>query len=382
MKRSLWPAIIVILVLGCRQGPKPPDPPPAPQVTGQTIAFETSAPQLAHLEIEAAQPRQASAFPIYGRLTWDDDVTVRVFSPVGGRVLGLEADIGQAVAADAVLARLASPDYGQVQADVQRATADLALSETTFERTRDLFEHGAAPRKDLESAVADDEKAVSELERAQAQLAALSRGPTDAVDGVYLLRSPLPGLIVERNLTPGQLVRPDLMLANLPQYTSPLFVVTDPTRLWLFLDVTELDANVLRVGQKVRVHTPAYPERTFEGRLDLIGSSLDPATRTLKVRALVDNSEQLLKAEMYVTADVVGDSETGVDVSAKAVFLRDNQYYVFVEEEPGRFERRPVTLGPEDSGMIAVVGGIVPGQRVVTEGSLLLQAILEGGGDS
>jgi len=377
-----WPALLLLSLLpllpGCQQKRAEIAPPPAPRVAGESVSFDGSAPQLAHITAESAQPRPTATVPIYGRLAWDEDVTVRIFSPVAGRVLGLQADVGDRVAGETVLARLASPDYGQAQADVQTAKSDVALTAKTVERARELFAHGAAAGKDLEAAEADSAKAASELQRAQAQHSALSRGQTDTVDGVYLLRTPLAGVVVERNLTPGQFLRSDLVLANAPQYTNPQFVVTDPTRLWLYLDVTDLDAASFQLGRAVLIHTPAYPDRVFRGKLDLIGQALDPSTRTLKVRALVENPDRLLKAEMYVTAEVVGDSAAGVEVSAKAVFLRHDQYYVFVEAAPGEFERRAVKLGSESGGRIALEEGVTPGQKVVIEGSLLLQAILDG----
>src|SRR5262249_30766548 len=146
---------------------------------------------------------------------------------------------------------------------------------------------------------------------------------TNSIPGIYDLCSPLSGTVVEKNITPGQQVRSDQMLANVPQFVNPLFVVTDPSRLWLFLDVNELDVTTLRPSQEVLIHTRAFPEKTFHGRLEIIGGGLDAATRTVKVRCHVDNSEKLLCAEMYVTVDVAAGIAAGVDVAIKAVFLRN-----------------------------------------------------------
>jgi cobalt-zinc-cadmium efflux system membrane fusion protein len=231
----------------------------------------------------------------------------------------------------------------------------------------------------VEAAVADYQKAVSEQQRALGQLLALSQGNTNAVDSIYRLRAPISGMVVDKNLTLGQQIRPDLMLANAQQFVNPLFVVTDPHKLWLFLDVTELDAVTLKPGQEIRVHTKAYPDRVFVGRLERIGEALDPSTRTIKARVVLDNPDSLLKAEMYITAEVMIDGVNGVDIPSKAVFLRDNQYCVFIEEAPGKFVRRAVKLGRENGGIINVISGLSVGQRVVTEGSLLLQEILKNG---
>jgi len=192
-----------------------------------------------------------------------------------------------------------------------------------------------------------------------------------------LLPSPLDGVLVERNLTSGQEVRPDQMLANVPQFTAPLFVVTDPRKLWVWLDVTELHLPLVRKGQELRVRTKAFPDKIFSGRLELIGDSLDPTTRTVRARGTVDNPEQLLKAELYVTVDVPDAVPKSIQVPSKAVFLRENQHYVFVEKSPGQYVRQPVKLGREREGKVAILEGLAPRQHLVTEGCLLLQSLMD-----
>ena len=168
------------------------------------------------------------------------------------------------------------------------------------------------------------------------------------------------------------------MLANAQPFFNPQFVVTDPTRLWLFLDVSELDVTRLTPGREISLRTPAYPDKVFSGHLEIIGRELDPATRTIKARCLVDNGEDLLRAEMYVTVDVAANGPAGVNVPTKALFLQGAQNCVFVETAPGEFTRRFVKLGGENDSRTAIMDGISPGERVVAEGGLLLESILEG----
>ena len=317
------------------------------------------------------------ALGLSGRLAWDDDVTVRVFSPVSGRVAEVSAKTNSQVQKGDVLASLRSPDYGQAQSDAQKARSDLALAEHSRARLRDLLEHGAAAEKDVEAADADYAKARSEYRRAEAQLQALSLGHDDDAPGTYELRSPVDGTVVERNVSSGQQIRPDQMLANAPQFVNPLFVITDPTKLWLFLDVTEADVASLAPGQDVTVRARALPDKVFHARIETIGGGLDPTTRTIKVRCLLDNSTALLRAEMYVSADVAAPTAANVDVSTKAVFLKESEHYVFVESAPGQFQRRPVKLGLETNGRSVIVAGLSAGEQVVTDGCLLLEAMLE-----
>ncbi len=369
--------VLSALLLGCHAQKKSSEA-LEPKVEGEKISLPEGSAQRNALTVEAAQPRQVTTISLTGRLIWNDEATVRVFTPVAGRVTAISVNLGQAVAAGDVLAKIASPDFGQAQADARKAAADLVLAERNLARLRELLDHGAAARKDLEAAEDAFASAQSEKQRATSRLKFYC-GAEDLADQMFPLKAPLGGVVVEKNLNPGQEVRADQMLANAPNFFAPLFVISDPTQLWLLLDVTEQDITALKPGQAIHIHSKAYPDQEFPGKLEVIGDALDPATRTVKVRGAIPNPNRLLKAEMYVTADVVTDGRAGLDISAKAVFLKDNKPYVFVEQAPGQYERRPVKLGSEINGKISVLEGLHEGQRVVTEGCLLLQTLLESG---
>ena len=182
--------------------------------------------------------------------------------------------------------------------------------------------------------------------------------------------------MVKSSVTPGQEVRPDQMLANIPQITAPLFVVTDPTKLWVWLDVTEMHLPLVHKGMELTIRSKAFPGQAFPGRLDLIGDSLDPTTRTVRARGSVDDA-RLLKAELYVTVEIPDVVPTSLQVPSKAVFLRENQYYLFLETGVGQFQRHAVKVGSEREGKVAILEGLKTGQRLVTEGCLLLQSLMD-----
>ena len=370
----------VLLGAGCSKEPSAPPAPPEPKVEGQRVVFEPGAPQLASIGVEAAEPRSLAVTHLTGRLYWNDKTTVRVFTPVIGQVASVRADIGQAVAQGTPLAEIISPDYGQALADARTADGSLSAAQRAFTRAKDLFEHGALAAKDVEAAEAAFVAASAEHDRAASRLS-LYGGRTDEHGAAFILRSPIAGVVVDRNINPGQEVRNDQMLANAPSLFAPLFVVSDPTVLWLQLDASEADIAMLQPGQKLVVRARAFPDREFEGVVDKIGESMDPNTRAAVVRGVVQNPDKVLKAEMYVLVDVVRDAskvaQAGVEISSKAIFMADNQNYLFVESAPGQFERRKVTVGVEKDGKIPVTEGVSAGQKVVTEGALLLQSIVD-----
>lgn len=352
-----------------------------PQVVSNAVVFARQSPQLAALKAEPATPSRGTLLRLNGRLIWDELATVRVFAPWAGRVVRIQADSGTRVEAGDELALLASPDYGQAQADALRATSDLAQSVKTLARLKDLEAHGAAARKDLEAAEADHDRAEAELQRASARLA-LYGGKAQAVDQMVALRSPVAGYVVERNLNPGQEVRTDQMLANVDRVAAPLFVISDPERLWVQIDATEYDLPHLKTGQVIRIRSQVYPDEVFEGKLEVVQDALDPVSHMVRVRGSVPNASRRLKSEMYVTVEIQTEAPAGVDVAASAVFLRDERHYVYMEVEPGRYLRREVQVGPERNGRILILNPLGEGVRVVQEGALLLEGIYQNGKSS
>jgi cobalt-zinc-cadmium efflux system membrane fusion protein len=366
---------LCLMLAGCHPAKNEPEVPEA-KVNGDTVIMATNSPQLAALTIEPVGAEQPAFVPLTGRLVWDEDATVRVFTPFAGIVRKLFVDLNQPVTKDMPLAEIQSPDFAQAQSEARKAASDLRRANQNLTRLRDLFEHGAAPRKDLESSEADYASAQAEQDRAETRLA-IYGSTTTSTNQSFLLPSPLTGILVERNVTPGQEVRPDQMLANMPQFTAPLFVVTDPSRLWIQIDATELDLPHLRPGRELTFNSRAFPGQVFTGRVDTVSEFIDSNTRTIKVRGTVDNAARLLKAEMFVSVTLPDGQTPGASVPAKAVFLNGDKHYVFVEEQPGQFARREVQIGPEQNGRVLIMAGAQLGQRVVTDGCILLQQLLK-----
>ncbi len=170
------------------------------------------------------------------------------------------------------------------------------------------------------------------------------------------------------------------MLAQDPRLFAPLFVVTEPSQLWIQLEASEADLAKLQRGQELVVRAAAFPTRTFAGRVEVIPDTLDPVKRTINIRGSVENPDRLLKAEMFVEAEVATKAgvATGADVPKGAVFGKNGEKgYVFLEETPGAYERREVKVGSEHDGRVVIEEGLAPGQRVVTQGCLLLNKVLQ-----
>jgi len=369
-------ASFCVLSGACHRERSSKSPVPEPTVAGEYVVIPTNSPQLGSLTIERARYVTHGSLPLAGRLMWNEDATVRVFTPFAGKVERILVEVNQAITNGQSLAEVLSGEFGQALAEARKAESDFRRTDRALNRLRDLAQHGAAPQKDLESAEADFQSAQAEKDRAHSRLTMYGANET-ALGNSFLLPSPLTGVVVERNVTPGQEVRPDQMLANMPQFTAPLFVVTDPTRLWIQIDATEIEVPRFRPGCQFTFTTRAFPEKVFKGIVSMVSEFIDPATRTVKIRGTVENSERLLKAEMFVSVNLPADDAPAATVPSKAVFLNGEKHFVFVQGNPGTFERKEVKIGSEQEGRIPIIAGLQPGEQVVTEGCILLQQVLK-----
>lgn len=347
-----------------------------PLVEGNRIIFSQDSAQLGAIETEAAKPAGARLLRLPGRLAWDEDRTVRIFPAFAGRVVKIFVKPGDTVASGQMLARLASPDFGQAEADARKAASDFALAQKTLARVRELAAGGVAPQRELQAAESEYARAETELVRASGRVRLYGGG--HSIDNSFALTTPIAGTVVERNINPGQELRPDLMLGN----GAPVFVITDPSRLWVFLDANERDLPYLKAGETIALRSDAYPGKVFPARIESISHFVDPQTRTIKIRGALSNPADELKGEMYVTAELEIAPAAGVVVPAKAVFLQGSTHFVFIEEERGRYLRTEVQTGTESAGSLTVTGGLVPGQRVVVDGNLFLQQVFRSRGVS
>ena len=361
-------ALAVLMLAGCgdRSAPAAENtPPPAPSVQGNQIRFSPDHPQLKLLNVVAATTGRSVRVELPARLVWNEERTQRLYAPFAGRVTDIKADVGTSVKSGDLLALLASPDFGIAQADTAKAQADVSFSRKNLQRQRELFEAGIIARKDLEQAEADSARSQAEASRAGARTSMYGGGA--GVDQRFGLRSGIAGVVVDRNLNPGQELRPDQSGAG----TQALFVVTDPTSLWVQIDARESDVGSLRPGASFTLQVPSYPDETFTGRVTAASDFIDPTTRTIKIRGVVANPDRRLKGEMLVTA-VVTEAIQGTVVPARAVTLDGSNQTVYVQVQPGVFEPRKVVIAHMGTQDVVIARGLAAGEQVVADNALLL----------
>ncbi len=365
-------ALAALLLLGAAACQKPPEevPQPQPVIDGERITFPRDGKQATLLKSANADAFFPTAVTVPGRLTWNESKTSRIFSPVAGRVLSLPVMPGQSVGKGQVLAVISSPDFGQTQAEGRRAQTDLALAQKSLARAQELQGAGVIAEKEVIAAQADVARAQAERDRTTARERLYGGGTT--VDQQFRLTSPIAGVVVERNVNPGQEVRPDQAQPGNP----PLFVVTDPRELWAQLELPDTLLGAIAPGNPIVLKPSAFPDTKVDAKIEFVADAIDPVSRTVKARASVPNPDRKLKSEMYVSAEVAMPPDPVPKVPSSAVLLIGDKQYVFVDDGDLKYERRLVKAEEVKLGLMRIREGVKPGERVVVEGGLLLQQLL------
>ena len=355
-----------------RAGETKPQAASSTQPNTRELRFPAGSPQLSFIKVEAVEALPEPLLdPLSARIAYDENHTVRVSSPIAGRVTRMMVQPGDRVAAGQALVQVDSPEFAAAAADVAKSRADLQLKEKAYARSQELYKAEVIARKDFENAESDLRQSEAEHNRARMRLRNLDPAPADQAGGTYALRAPIAGIVAERNVNSGTEVRPDAQ--------APLFVITDPAHLWVIVDLPERNLGALRAGQAVAVEVDAYPNERFPARVLTVGEVLDAATRRVQVRCVLDNPKRLLKPEMYARVTPLADTQTRLPRIPNSALLTEGLYsFVFVEKEPGVFAKRPVVLGLQGRSETYVKQGLQAGDRVVSVGALLLNSELAG----
>jgi cobalt-zinc-cadmium efflux system membrane fusion protein len=271
---------------------------------------------------------------------------------------------GDQVASGQVLARIASGDLAQAASDLVKAEAAARLASAALERAQDLYDHRVVALKDLEQARADDAQAGAERDRARLRVRQL--GATGSgVEGEFALRAPFSGTIVDRSVNPGSEVRNDT--------GQVLFTLSALDSVWIAASAYARDLPAVRPGDRLLFTTDAVPGRDFAARVLRVSNVLDPQTHTATLTAVIPNPHGELRPQVFGEARLLAaESGSNPVVVDAALVTQGAGTVVFVEASPGRFVRRPVTVGQDDGATAVITYGLRVGERVVTRGSLLL----------
>lgn len=327
--------------------------------------------QMAHVQVVTVEPAALKrTLRLTGTVEYNAFNTTPVITQVGGPVGRILVVPGEHVKAGQPMLEVSSPDYAQLLDSYLKAEDSHRLAQKFYVRAEELYQHHAIAQRDLEQAESDRNQAQADLNAAVQGMkilgiknpADLAKAPSSAQIPVL---APIGGEVVERLVSPGQVVQAGQTQA---------FTISDLSTVWVLANVYQADLQYVRSGNDVVVQTDAYPG-TFRGRISYISPALDPNTRTLQARIVVDNPGEKLKREMYCTVTVTAGVLSNALAVPNAAVLRDdnNQPFVYVLTGTNQFSRRDVDLGEVQNGETQIAKGISAGEKVVGDGSLFLQ---------
>ncbi len=381
MRQRVWAVFAAITVgavalgstVGCnrKHAPTVTSEPPA----GEVWLTDAQAKE-AMLKVEPLEEQDVDDVIVTsGKVAFDDARVSHVFSPVSGRITRIDAHVGQRVKKGDVLATLESPDIGLASADLQKAEADRITAEHDLERQKEMLAAHATSQRDFEQAQDQYRKATAEVERAKQKASLFRASGGGGVTQTYAVRAEIEGEVVARNVSPGVEVQ--------GQYGGgtavELFTIGELDRLWVVADVYEMDIPRVRVGSKVSIKLIAMPNKPVPAKVEWVAGTLDPSTRTAKVRCALDNTARIIKPEMYATLFITVEERKQLAIPRSALLRLGDQTAIFVEKKgttaDGRrvFARVPITVDEsEGSKWLPITHGAERGTRVVTEGAILL----------
>jgi cobalt-zinc-cadmium efflux system membrane fusion protein len=313
-----------------------------------------------------------------GSIDFNQDMTVQVFSPYQGKIVGLFAKLGDEVTKGRKLYTIDSPDLAQAESTLIAAAGVLELTTKTLARAKKLYETQGIAQKDLEQATSDQQSAEGALKAARNAVRLFGKTEAEVdqiaakrkIDPVMVIPSPITGRVTARNAAPGLLVQPGAVPAP--------YSVADISTMWLLAYVVESDSPLFRVGQEVKVKVTAYPDRVFEGKVSTMGAAVDPATHRLPVRSEIRDPNHELRPGMLATFVIrTGDPVRSTAVPLDAVVREgDGKMTVWVTTNHRIFTRRIVKLGLQQEGYHQITDGLQPGELIAGEGALYLSNAL------
>jgi membrane fusion protein, heavy metal efflux system len=368
---TILAAAVAAAVAGCSRGAEPRDHAPTSAVEASTVELDTA--QRSRIRAERVVPRAYNALiNTNGTVAFNGDRSTQVIAPISGPVSRILVAPGARVERGQPLATVSSPDFAEAVASYRKAEGAWRNAERIATLDEQLFANDALARSDLDQARTDLAAATADREAARSQLRSLGLDETaiaairdgKPVPAQGAVRAPIGGTLVERLITPGQLLQAG---------TTPCFTIADLSTVWVMANVFESDVGAVQRGEAAFITTDAAPD-TLLGRVDYVADLVDPATKATAVRVVVPNRNRLLRRDMLVRVAIrAARPRTGITVPVAAVMRDDeNLPFVYVAGTGGTFERRRVDLGGRVGDRYEVASGLKTGESVVTDGALFL----------
>lgn len=346
---------------------------PAPEARAGTLTLPAA--QRAKIRVETIEASHfRRTLETTGTVAFDADQATQVLAPISGPVARLLVNVGVAVKKAEPLASIASPDFGIAVGAYRKAEVAARNLRRIADLNAQLFQNDALARRELEQSEADAVSAEADRDAALMQLHALGvdeatlneiRQGRQVRGGEGLIRSPIDGIVVEKLITPGQLLQAG---------TTPCFTVADLSTVWVMANVFGSDLPYVAIGDQADI-TPGGTPDVLPGRVEYIAAMVDPNTRAVSVRIAARNPQGILKRDEYVRVALHSRRESEGLLAPTSAILRDDENlpFVFVARPDGTFARQRIEAGTQVGDRTEIRSGLAAGAQIVVEGGLFMQ---------
>jgi cobalt-zinc-cadmium efflux system membrane fusion protein len=307
--------------------------------------------------------KEASALSeinLTGSVAPDENKTVKIFPMVSGIAKDVNVQLGDVVSKGQTLAIMKSAEMAGFTKDYISAEADLRSAKRTLESTQDLYKSGLASQKDFEEAQSDYQKALAENKRA-AEVVNINKSNADG----YLVKSPISGFVIEKNLTDNTQVRAD--------NSTNLFTIADLSDVYVLINIYESDISNIQTGDPVKITTLSYPDKVFDGKVDKIYDVLDPDDKVVKARVKIANPGYKLKPGMFASVMIKAKSGENLPViNTRALIFDNDKNYVVVVDGKAHARIQQVDIAKKVEDRAYIRAGLKPGDRIVASRQVYL----------
>ena len=305
-----------------------------------------------------------------GEISFNENNVVKIYPRSSGQVIETKVSLGDKVTKGQVVAIIKSADIAGNVSDLSSANADLAIAKRALENTESLYKSGIASEREYTEAKQNYEKALAAKNKVQSLLNINSGGGKTNQGGQYALTSPIDGYIVEKKITAGSYIRTDM--------GDNLFTISDLKNIWVYANVYEVDIPKVREGYQVKVISMTYPDKIFYGKIDKVSQVLDPQSKAMKVRVTLENTDMLLKPDMFASVIVSHEeSEKAICIPASAPLSLNSKDYVVVYHNNDSVRIAEVNILKTVNDRTYLRSGVQPGEMVITKNQNLILAELQ-----
>lgn len=362
---GLGVALLVAGAAGWSRAPRTGPPPSADMTTTpDSVSLKSGAPQWQVLKLGVVGTTSTDLTdPVPARIVIDETRSSKVGVPLSGRVLSVFVELGQKVRSGDALFSVAGPEIADLRAEREKADLELESAHAALERVHAMVQSRSLPAKEELAAQRDAREAEVAARLAAAKLESLKVSSTS--ENEFTVLAPRNGVVVEKNVLPGQAVAPDASAA--------LMAIADLSTIWVVADLFEAEASQVREGAVAEVTSPSIPDLAIEGRVQMVSSVVDPNRHTVPIRVELPNVDGALRPNVYARVRFgVSHPGNSVEVPATSLVSDGEHQYVYLQTRPGTFTRREVVAGSVHDGRVPILKGLAVGDTVVVEGAILL----------